>query len=44
MLRRVAAGLPAGAPVLVVADRHHLYPEIAALAGPPSPEMSSSAR
>ncbi|HEX2324055.1 MAG TPA: DNA methyltransferase [Chloroflexota bacterium] len=34
VLRRAAAGLPAGAPVLVVAaDRHHLYPEIAALAG-----------
>ena len=43
MLRRAAAGLPAGAPVLVVADRHHLYPEIAALAGL-DPGRSSGAR
>jgi hypothetical protein len=34
VLRRAATGLPSGAPVLVVAaDRHDLYPEIAALAG-----------
>jgi hypothetical protein len=34
VLRRAAARLPAGAPVLVVAaDRHDLYPEIASLAG-----------
>ena len=34
VLRRAATGLPAGAPVLVVAaDRHDLYPEIAGLAG-----------